>query len=812
MDKNRKILVIVLILLLIITILGFLFLWSYLGHKWTDLKKKSYGTFMTAIDSTQLKQDKKFYYLHKDTTSKYLQAVYPLGAYKIKKMSFEELAIMYNSLTLYYNCCYKQEYNQDFPTRIPLLDKNCCSNSPLPYIPQGWLYDMPALKKGKAIVYSDGQKVDGIQRDVKSLISQTPQVPWQQGAYGCGEGPNCGDNCMWNIDQPFSYFLPSSSGPGPFWVMGYTILRAYYAPHGPDNNKKISEGSYNLTGWTCKEDQTDDDYLYPSSGSLPKTWWKGKKEKEFIEVTHSDISPGMAESQGFWMNGFPSGGTGIFYQIGKTKISKNKLAMLFNLLSELKNKSADELQLPDLTNISMQVPSDFKKNYSNMNGSDFLKQFYNTDDPYLICWKYIAGNRKIEWSDEWDSNSEGIPDPSGKNTNKIWGPRAITSSSTENKPAYLVIPANWYWLDNGSGVLGVSGLLNPNGKGATWLKTGCKVMGSDGMMDNFDVSNFGKSYPFPTNHTTSFLDVLKYKLGIGTNDFPNWQQCKKAIDDACMNKNYYLSRVCVIVSLDEPILWCSRVLGYQTLQQPQSANSNGYFQWEVIDTTIPNKNWVDMAKGRIYPFMQGSDDTPSPPSYTQDGLNKWMDLMGSLISIRDPFDVNNTKKASYSKLGSINLGTKTVGTCDPGFTYNANGRNECASGGMWNCCKDAKKFLGNEISGYFDSSTGNCYPEWNNIYNKDNISNYYGQISIFNGINNTCSKSGNDNNPTACLPNPTCINNTINESSGFYTSTSSHFKQDVNNEKNNYNIRQKSLKKLRGPRTTPTIQAPINLK
>lgn len=764
--------IILIIAVVFLVLLYFLVLRRFIKHANT-------GTFNTSVTQADLKQPADFYSRHANGTANYLKGLYPMAASTIDSFTPQELAVIYNSLTIYYNCCFSMQKNDLFGKNIPILDPECCQKYPLPYIPQGLFYDVISFKRGQSIVESDSIAMDGAPRDVKDCISNTPQIPWAQ---TCGEGPpQPNGSPLFGTDQDLSFFIPWCSGPGPFWILGYSLIRAIYYPHGPQNTK-LANGTYNPLGWTCKPKQIESDYVFKQNSG---NWWEGIKENNYIEVTHSDTAPGMGQSQGYWMNGFPCGGTGLFYKISKTKIAKNKLDMLFNLLIELKNASS--LDLPDLTKTYDWVPTSHKVNYSGMSGSDLLKHFYNTDDPYIICWKYIAGNNNTTDSGNSVIYKNGVPDTTNAETNKIWNPTAITSTSTPTNPAYLVKPSKWYWFDNATGALGMSGLMNPFGKGNTWLKMSCKKTGPE-----FDPANIGNSYPFGTNQSVGYLDATRKYFGLDKNAFPTWDQVKKAIDVGRNSQDYYLSRVGCIVSLDEPILWASRVLGYVSLQQPQSANSNGYFQWEIIHTEVPDKTWLDNVKGRIYPFMQGTDDDFSV-TYTIDGHARWAEVMSRTITIRDPFDVNNDSKSKPVQLGGIKIGTSDTNTCGSTYTFMENNVPMCTYGGNWGCCPDAlpKRFPGNEPKGLFNPTNQTCYPFWKNIYSPDNLTKHYGQLEIFTGQNIACLDYADYDKSDVlfCGTNPTCTSDKPKDVGNIKDRLNEHL---VNNHRQVYGHRSNS--------------------
>jgi hypothetical protein len=163
------------------------------------------------------------------------------------------------------------------------------------------------------------------------------------------------------------------SGPGPFWLTPFSIIRDFYYPNGI----KFKDGK-----WSIKCNMSDKLNNHGCEWNTPNNWTNGYKEGDYIEVTHAQNNPGMAQSVGFWFNGLPGGGSGIFLKIGKTHVANNKLDALFTLLVKLKNSSATDLSS------SMQNTT-----FRNQTGSEILIHYYKTDDPYDITWGYANG----EW-------------------------------------------------------------------------------------------------------------------------------------------------------------------------------------------------------------------------------------------------------------------------------------------------------------------------------------------------------------------------------------------------------------------------------
>jgi hypothetical protein len=262
----------------------------------------------------------------------------------------------------------------------------------------------------------------------------------------------------------------------------------------------------------------------------PVNWTSGYKEGEYIEVTHSQNNPGMAQSVGFWFNGLPGGGSGIFFQIGKTFVGNNKVDTLFLLLDKLKSSTIKDLEL------QMSATK-----YKNKSGSEILKSSFDTDDPYVITWKYVNG--------EWPG---------------------MAKTSNNNTQSFLVNPRDDAWAYVGNkGILSASGLMND--------KDSIKVNGQDGN-------------GYKPNLTVKFEDIAtwwvsKKKLGKLT------ANNKKLVIDAARNPvddiDYFPNRAGGMVPPDEPIAWLSFVLGIETIQMPMSANDNGLWCYEIIDYRLP---------------------------------------------------------------------------------------------------------------------------------------------------------------------------------------------------------------------------------
>jgi hypothetical protein len=107
------------------------------------------------------------------------------------------------------------------------------------------------------------------------------------------------------------------TGPGTMWTLCRTLQRDIWYPNGI--RKK------------------DDKWVYvidkPLESNVGVEFLKGIPSYGFIEVTHIDLEPGMATSPGFWWECYR--GTGLFVNVGKTLLVRNKLEGVFKLLNEL---------------------------------------------------------------------------------------------------------------------------------------------------------------------------------------------------------------------------------------------------------------------------------------------------------------------------------------------------------------------------------------------------------------------------------------------------------------------------------------------
>ena len=262
-------------------------------------------------DGSKLVKSSQFYNDKRSPTLEYLNKVYPTATESFKNMSSKKLAIFYNSLWFYYNC--EAKYNSDTfhgnaPDGPPIKRcwqalPGCGSTLPkLPYTPQGYLYSFNSW------IYN-------WQPWIKSVSDINPEdiTSFAPGGW------------LWNW----------TSGPSPMFEPQRCIHRMIYNKDDPNFVNKIKQPAL-LPGEMGK---------WSSYWNYPNKWWLGIPDNGYIEVIGSD-EPGMALSAAaIWLNGIV--GTGIFYNVGKSKIARNKVDGTFLLAQEMAQTDAGKKALQD---------------------------------------------------------------------------------------------------------------------------------------------------------------------------------------------------------------------------------------------------------------------------------------------------------------------------------------------------------------------------------------------------------------------------------------------------------------------------------
>ena len=193
------------------------------------------------------------------------------------------------------------------------------------------------------------------------------------------------------------------AGPGAVYAGSSYLCRAPFSPNGPqfdpDTHQWTMSGMKNNGNNWLHQYVTLDAMKHATDFSNNKPWFNGFKEGEHFEIGHTQRVPGFPNSTGYWANYFGGGGTGQFLRVGKTPVvgadqvadmknafpstvdssifkdlvgaaPRNKMHMLFTLLWQVRSAKTLSAKLPQGVT----------------SGSDLLKFYYNTDDPWLITF------------------------------------------------------------------------------------------------------------------------------------------------------------------------------------------------------------------------------------------------------------------------------------------------------------------------------------------------------------------------------------------------------------------------------------------
>lgn len=284
---------------------------------------------------TFLTQNNDFYKSKESLTRNYLLAVYPTAKESLDKLDYLQLASFYNSLWFYFNC--KGNYtDNDLDNLAGSKNDNrtwdslpCSKDYPLPYTPQGWLYNFYTYQKFNVPeIYSDSD-------DSKIYLKLENATSNRPGVMG-------------------SYESRNARSSGIMWFMQRTIQRDVWYPKGLINDKSLQKDT--ADNWKIVID-------IPASFNFPNLWYGGLRDNMYIEVTHSpaNTGDGINQSPWWWYNATP--GSGLFLDLGKTLAVKNKITGIF-------------------------VPA--KMLSETQDGRNTLMKYFNTIDPYEITWGVIG--------------------------------------------------------------------------------------------------------------------------------------------------------------------------------------------------------------------------------------------------------------------------------------------------------------------------------------------------------------------------------------------------------------------------------------
>lgn len=329
MDILPTIIIIVLIILIII----------YILYTWNKKNKYRIPYMIRTEDGfggvkiRDLKQSSDFYAKNRETTLQYLSGIYPTAKKSMESLNNLELASFYNSLWFYFNC--QGEYTDD--DLKSLTGKNddtkwgplpCKDTYPIPYTPQGWLYNFWTYQKYNVPeVFSDSDSSKIYLQPINASSNRA-------GVMG-----------TYNNDVRSS---------GIMWYPQRSIQRDIWYPNGIFNQKLLKPNQ--LDNWRITVGNIPE-YNFPHG-------WYGKlSNHQYIEVTHGPSNTGDALNMSpfWWYNG--AVGSGLFLNLGKTLAVKNKIAGIFEQAKMLANTEK---------------------------GRDLLMKWYNTIDPYKITFGILG--------------------------------------------------------------------------------------------------------------------------------------------------------------------------------------------------------------------------------------------------------------------------------------------------------------------------------------------------------------------------------------------------------------------------------------
>jgi hypothetical protein len=675
-----------------------------------------------------------------DTTIKYKDKKWQLNGQKAIGSTGEQAQLLRYVPSMEHGNQKAKFSMKDFNNKkIPIWDvMTCCVDKyKLPVIPRGNLYDwwsfqyfsVPTVTVNKngqwkfadTDIYSNNRNIDTFASQSAYTTFQGYQVFDTNGNsfYPSPENPLVDPN---NI-------IPTGlwSGPGPFYGGGRAIMKSIYYPHCP--HFSYTEQKWSLYN-TFDTNKWLTEYLTPSKlpmkdSNMNKKWIHGFDEGDYMELTHVEQTPGMVQSTGYWLNYFGSGGTGIFYKVGKTpKVSedavkemekyipeasvlkgcspRNKAHALFTLLWEIKNTK----KLPQ------QAGSYFFKSQNKVynDGSKLLKAFYGTDDPWYItmwhCNGWAPKNNDRGWSDynydNWN-NGNTLPDcipiddwAVDKNGNTFVNPLSWASPPWMKKdpkePSYNIGP-NTKFITRQVGPAFTASIKNI-GKETVNQNNKINLNSFYGVMDQNNgvlyatLCAFLLSIEFDSNDTNykKYIKTpAKYDNQNVYNTQPNlysntdrpvgtltMEGVKYSLVKQFMN-NWFFDRVSNGVTFDEPINYFASILGYDFIQMPCNTNTSGMWCYECIYLGLPKRTDNLGLELTNEAFNWYTDLVTkrqyglieNNPNYGPSYLGPYVAIMNQLmaknLSQRDPFDLS--KSLPCYNLGGIDCKNTPGTTC-----------------------------------------------------------------------------------------------------------------------------------------------------
>lgn len=297
-------------------------------------------------DQSVLKQDYSFYSKNRTSTEKYLVSVYPAAEKKFKTMSDLDIAKFYNSLWFYYNCKSSFDMQVDI-SGYGNIQKWCWQELPdcgvkypcLPYTPQGLIYSFISWITNSWTPWIES---DSVSVDPKDISAGYPGV---------------------------NLWVDYISGPGPLFMFQRTAFRNVYSKKLP-SKRHVGDTLVNVP-----DIKSGDVHSLNLDWNYPLNWFNG--QHGHVEVGFTDSLRGFAGAI-VWWNCVP--GSGIFVNLGKTLVSRNKSNAVFLLAEELGSSDS---------------------------GKQVLQQLFGFTDPYDIVVACMMKNPRVQrLTSVWDSEKK----------------------------------------------------------------------------------------------------------------------------------------------------------------------------------------------------------------------------------------------------------------------------------------------------------------------------------------------------------------------------------------------------------------------
>ena len=631
-------------------------------------------------DNTNLARDNNFYKEKHQDTLKYLLAVYPTAQESLEKMNYIEIALFYNSLWFYYNCsssfnkrfgfycgtnckegeiccgtkCIKNDGKESCMIGYEVKDKNkntimmknpdkhcwqplpgCGDKYPkLPYTPQGYIYSF------KHFIDNDWENFDW------NSPKEDNWKPWIL-------SDSTLDPSEITASLPGAAMWTNWNGPGPMFMYQRAIFRMVYNTELPklryiEDNNRTYRIPMVLPG-AIEE--------FSSEWNYPKKWYQGgAPDNGYIEVTAAD-EPGMPISGAItWLDGWP--GSGLFFNVGKSFRARNKCDGAFLLAQEMAKTPENKQKL-----INWYGSAD---PYDIISGLIGFKQGICRQSPVKV-WDSVK-NKKVEFNFCY-------PGAQGVNGSYATYPNGMNDLNHFDGN-------NWFTWCNDQTI--VKNPLTKENQDAynKIIEENPDISKYYKKDDKFNIDNiYNNSRLFSINNKcidgARFEKILNKDGGI---DYLN---------------SYRAGRFAAQGGFDEAMTTMGVCLGYDSIQLIQSSNGNGFWQVEILDL----KNLPEGVKDRDYSeyIRIGTEEELKKGERVfwrtdNDFVKNWMKEAYSRYSLRDPFDVNNDKKAKKC-ITSVNWDPKKVKwdynmTCSDHisdmFTYTSIfGAND---NGFWNFC------------------------------------------------------------------------------------------------------------------------------